>query len=52
MMSVITVADGDPATEMIKLLLTHINAEEPQFKRANSSTKQILTKANEVYNGI
>ena len=51
-MSLITVADGDPATEMIKLLLTHINAEEPQFKRAKSSTKQILTKANDVYNGI
>ncbi|EDR05651.1 uncharacterized protein LACBIDRAFT_329518 [Laccaria bicolor S238N-H82] len=51
-MSVITVADGGPATEMIKLLLTHINAEEPQFKRANSSTKQILTKANDVYNEI
>ncbi|KIK07759.1 hypothetical protein K443DRAFT_149931 [Laccaria amethystina LaAM-08-1] len=51
-MSVITVADGNPATEMIKLLLTHINAEAAQFKRAKSSSKQILTKANDVYNGI
>lgn len=51
-MSVITVANGDPATEMIKLLLTHINAEAAQFKRAKSSSTQILNKANDVYNGI
>ncbi|EDR05645.1 uncharacterized protein LACBIDRAFT_329512 [Laccaria bicolor S238N-H82] len=38
-MSVITVTDGDPATEVIKLLLTHINAEAA-FKRTKSSSKQ------------
>ena len=51
-MSFITVAEGNPATEMIKLLLGLINKEAVQFKRSQASSKQILTKANAVYNGI
>ncbi|KIK07761.1 hypothetical protein K443DRAFT_673027 [Laccaria amethystina LaAM-08-1] len=51
-MSFITVAEGNPATEMIKLLLGHIDKEAVQFKRSKASSKQILTKANDVYNGI
>jgi len=51
-MSFINVAEGNPATEMIKLLLGHINREAVQFKRSKTSSKQILTKANDIYNGI
>ena len=51
-MSFITVAKGNPATEMIQLLLGHINKEAVQFKRSKASSKQILMKANDVYTGI
>ena len=51
-MSLIKVAKGNPATEMIELLLRHIDKEAVQFKRSTASSKQILTKANAVYNGI
>lgn len=50
--TIINVAEGNPATEMIKLLLQHINKEAAQFKRSKASSKKILTKANDVYNGI
>ncbi|KIK07041.1 hypothetical protein K443DRAFT_673621 [Laccaria amethystina LaAM-08-1] len=51
-MSFINVAEGDPATKMIKLLLRHINKEAVHFKRFKASSKQILTKANDIYNAI